>query len=126
MADPQQPSVQFQTRGGQNINIQQPQKGTPVNRSIPPSAHTRPAAPPQVPKDMDDEGRMIIRWTPLRSDETARLELTDCVFEGLPSVASRETDLTARQILGVLTEVLALRSELSAIKEKLKEKGIEL
>lgn len=69
---------------------------------------------------------MIVRWTPLRSDDTARLELTDCVIEGLPQVASRETDLTARQILGVLTEVLALRSELSSIKEKLKEKGIEL
>ena len=126
MADPQQPSVQFQTRNGQDVNIQQPQKGTPVNRAIPPSAHTHPAAPPQAPRDMDDEGRMIIRWTPLRSDETARLELTDCVFEGLPSVASRETDPIARQILGMLTEVLALRAELNVLKEKLKEKGIEL
>lgn len=129
MADqPQQPSVPFQTRGGHTVNIQQPQRGLPANRVPPPSAHSQPQVNPEpaVPPGEDGEGRMVVRWNPLRSDGVDRVVLTDCVFDGLPPSPAQEQDLTSRMVLGLLTETLALRARLETIEGVLKAKGIDV
>lgn len=81
---------------------------------------------PQAEPAEEDDGRMVIRWAPLRSDGTERLELTDCVFDGLPPSPSQEQNQESRVSLGLLTEILALRNRLDVVESILKEKGIEV
>lgn len=114
MAD--QPTVPFQTREGHTVTMQQPQRGAPSNRVIPTSAHQVDSTPTEAPPE-DSDDRMVVRWAPLRSDPiaVARLELTDCIFVGLPPSPAQEQNQESRVALGLLTEIIALRARVAAL-----------
>jgi hypothetical protein len=58
---------------------------------------------------------MVVRWVPLRSDGSARLELTDIVIDGLPPSPAQEQNLESRVCLGLLIEIMALRARVEAL-----------
>ena len=105
------------------VDVQQPQRGKPPNRIIPPTSagsggfHPDSAGPSAAHEAAT--GKFTVNWYPTRGPGVdAYVELDACFIRGLPADPSVETDPTSRMIVALLTEIVTLRARVESLEAK--------
>ncbi len=116
-------TVPFQTASGNIVDVQQPQRGRPANRVIPPTSagvggyHPDSAGPSAAHEEAT--GKFTVNWYPTRGPGVdAYVELDACFIRGLPSNPEAETDPVSRMVIALLTEVVTLRARVERLEPK--------